>query len=131
MIPPEVRRKRDMLAAAECGVAWCDDRRLDDENMEGASPGGYVNRFGWYVIGTTGGVGAIVVSGDDPGVYFADYTWYDDKEIDFQDYRNNGEYVRVAFNEPNVRRSLFPLGGSIEEFLANTAQIAVRLDKIG
>ena len=131
MVPPEVRRKRDQLAAAECDVAWCDDDRLDDENMEGVSPGGYLNRFGWYVIGTTGGGNAVVVSRDDPGVYFADYTWYDDKEIDFQDYRNNGEYVRVEFNEPNVRRSLFPLAGSLEEFLANITQIAERLDKIG
>lgn len=131
MVPAEVKRKRDVLSTAACGVAWCDDRRLDDENMEGASPGGYLNRFGWYVVGSTGGVGTVVVSADDPGVYFADYTWYDDQEIDFQDYRNDGKYVRLELNEPNVRRSLFPLAGSIEEFLANTAQIAVRLDKIG
>lgn len=44
---------------------------------------------------------------------------------------DTGEYVRLELNEPNVRRSLFPLAGSIEEFLANIAQIAVRLDKIG
>jgi hypothetical protein len=131
MVPPDVKRKRDQLVAVECDVAWCDDQRLDDENMEGAAPGGYLNRFGWYVIGTTGGGNAVVVSGDDPGVYFADYTWYDDKEIDFQDYRNDGKYVRVELNEANVRRSLFPLAASIEEFLANLAQIAVRLDKIG
>jgi hypothetical protein len=131
MIPPEVRRKRDMLAAAECDVAWCDDYRLDGENMEGASPGGYLNRVGWYVIGTTAGGNAVVVSGDDPGVNFADHTWYDDKEIDFQDFRHGGEWVRLEFNEPNVRRSLFPLAGSIEEFLANTARIAGLLDKIG
>src|SRR5688500_4138340 len=131
MIPAEVKQKRDQLAASECNVTWCDDGRLDDENMDGAAPGGYLNRFGWYVIGTTGGGNAVVMSGDDPGVYFADYTWYDDKEIGFQDYRHDGKHVRPALKEPNVRRSLYPLAGSIEEFLANVAQIAVRLDKIG
>ncbi len=131
MIPPEVKRKRDGLAAAECDVAWCDDDRLRDENMEGVSPGGYLNRFGWYVIGTTGGGNAVVVSGEDPGVYFADHTWYGDQEIDFQDYRHGKEWVILEFNEPNVRRSLFPLAGSLEEFLANTPRIAAVLDKIG
>src|SRR5687768_15874479 len=74
-VPEEVRRKRDALAGVTCQVNWCDDGLLEDENMAGVGPGGDLNPFGWYVVGTTGGGNAIVVRVDDPGVYFADHEW--------------------------------------------------------
>ena len=49
VVPEEVRRKRDALAGVPCQVNWCDDGLIDDENMEGAGPGGWLNVFGWYV----------------------------------------------------------------------------------
>ena len=73
MVPDEIRRKRDALAQLACeNVNWCDDQRLEDENMEGVGPGGDINPYGWYVVGTTIGGNAVVVGADDPGVYFAD-----------------------------------------------------------
>jgi hypothetical protein len=130
MIPQEVRRKRDELAAAACKVRWCDDYYLDAENMPGAGPGQHLNRFEWFVVGTTVGGNAVVVGKDDPGVYFADHTWYDDLSIDYQDFRQGGEWVSAEFNEANVRRSLFPLAASVEEFVTNAAEIDVLLDRI-
>jgi hypothetical protein len=74
MVPDEIRRKRDELALVACRqVCWCDDQALAGENMPGVGPGGDVNPFGWYVVGTTGGGNGIVVRADDPGVYFADH----------------------------------------------------------
>ena len=44
MIPDEIRRKRDELAEVPSKhVNWCDDQRLDDENMPGVGPGGDLN----------------------------------------------------------------------------------------
>ena len=114
MIPDEIRRKRDELAVVACDhVNWCDDKGLAGENMPGAGPGGDLNPFGWYVIGTTGGGNGIVVRVDDPGVYFADHEW---------DADNTAE---------GVRRALVPLAPSIEEFLESLDAITERLDEIG
>ncbi len=131
MIPQEIRRKRDQLARAQGFVSWCDDHYLNDENMPGASPGGHLNRFGWYVVGTTVGGNAVVVREDDPAVYFADHTWYDDLSIYYQDFLHGGEWVSIEFNEANVKRSLFPLAASVEEFVTNAAEVGRVLDKIG
>ena len=65
-VPAEIRRKRDMLLRAQGQIRWCDDRGLLDENMADVAPGGCLNRFGWYVVGTTIGGNAIVVSEGDP-----------------------------------------------------------------
>ena len=113
MIPEAIRRKRDQLAEAQCHVSWCDDNDLDAENMPGVGPGGDINPFGWYVIGTTGGGNGVVVRADDPGVYFADHEWDADNNADA------------------VRRALVPLALSIEEFLESVDEMAARLYKIG
>jgi hypothetical protein len=131
MVPDEIRWKRNRLEAVSNQVAWCDDRRLDDENMPEAAPGGYLNKHDWYVIGTTIGGNAIVVRANDPGVYFADYTWFDDDSIGFQDFRNGGEWITLEFNEENLRRSLHPLAPSIEGFVESIESIDKELDRIG
>jgi len=112
VVPEEVRRKRDALAGVPCQVNWCDDNDLDDENMEGAGPGGDLNPFGWYVVGTTGGGNAIVVRVDDPGVYYADHEWDADNTAD------------------GVRRALLPLAPSIDGFRRSVVEIDARLDEI-
>ena len=114
MVPDEIRRKRDELAEVPSRyVNWCDDQRLDDENMPGVGPGGDLNPFGWYVVGTTGGGNGVVVRADDPGVYFADHEWCDDGTAE------------------GVRRELIPLAPSIEEFRRSVDEIEARLDEIG
>jgi hypothetical protein len=94
-------------------VNWCDDDDLDAENMEGVGPGGDVNPFGWYVVGTTGGGNGVVVGVDDPGVYFADHEWCGDGTAE------------------GTRRELILLAPSIEEFRRSVDEIEARLDEIG
>ena len=114
MVPDEIRRKRDELAAVACQhVNWCDDDDLDAENMEGAGPGGDVNPFGWYVVGTTGGGNGVVVGVEDPGVNFADDEWCGDGTAE------------------GTRRELILLAPSIEEFRRSVDEIEARLDEIG
>ena len=113
MVPDAIRRKRDELAVVACQVCWCDDQRLGEENMEGVGPGGDLNPFGWYVVGSTGGGNGVVVRSDDPGVYFADHEWCDDGTAE------------------GVRRELIPLAPSIEEFRRSVDEIDARLDEIG
>jgi hypothetical protein len=113
MVPDEIRRKRDELATVDCQVNWCDDRGLDGENMPGVGPGGDLNPFGWYVVGTTGGGNVVVVRADDPGVYFADHEWDAESTADA------------------VRRALVLLAPSIEELRRSVAEVDARLDKIG
>lgn len=114
MVPDEVRRKRDELAVVDCQhVDRCDDDRLNDENMPGVGPGGDINPYGWYVVGTTIGGNAVVVGADDPGVYFADHEWCDDGTAE------------------SVRQELIPLAASIEDFRRNLVEIEARLDRIG
>ena len=114
MIPDEIRRKRDELAAVACeNVYWCDDDELDAENMEGVGPGGYVNPFGWYVVGSTIGGNGVVVRADEPGVYFAYHEWCGDGTAE------------------GTRRELILLAPSIEEFRRSVDEIDARLDKIG
>lgn len=99
MVPKEIRRKRDALACELDQVNWCDDDDLEAENMEGAGPGGWLNFYGWYVIGSVAGTGnAIVVRADDPAVYYADHEWYGgeltpDDTIDFEDFGGSGAHV--------------------------------------
>lgn len=114
MVPDEIRRKRDELAAVACRhVDWLDDDGLDDYNMPGAGPGGDINLFGWYVVGKTGGGNGVVVGTEDPGVYFADHEWCGDGTAE------------------GTREELIPLAPSIEEFRRNVAEIDARLDEIG
>ena len=90
---PEIRRKRDALVGSMDQIQWCDDRRLETENAEDVGPGGFINPFGWYVIGTTIGGNAIVVSADDPAVYFADHTWYAVDEIHYQNLSGDRSWI--------------------------------------
>ena len=138
MVPDEIRRKRDALAGAPDRVNWCNDRGLDDENMEGVGPGGWLNVFGWYVVGTIGGSGnAIVVRADDPAVYYAGHDWYGgdttpDNTIDFEDFGGGGKgkWVSVPFTADGMRRSLFQLAPSIDDFRARADEIGALIDRI-
>ena len=62
-------------------IRWCDRKRFIEENAAGTSPGGDLNPFGYYVIGTTIGGNAVVASEADKRICFADHTWYCGDEI--------------------------------------------------
>lgn len=149
MVPEEIRRKRDALAGAPDQVNWCDDDELDGENMEGAGPGGWLNVFGWYVVGSIGGSGnSIVVRADDPAVYYACHEWYGgditNTTVNFQDFGGSGArlesvtrqdcmrapWVELPFTADGVRRSLFQLAPSIDEFRKRADEMGALIDKI-
>jgi hypothetical protein len=163
MVPEEIRRKVAALAGPPRQIIWCDDsdglREIDDANMEGVGPGGWLNVFGWYVVGTIGGSGnAIVVRVDDPAVYYVGHEWYGgdttaDSTIDFQDFGGSGarlvsstirnwdgtervverlkaEWVSVPYTAEGVRQSLFPLASSIDDFRERAEEIGALIDRI-
>jgi hypothetical protein len=132
MAPEEIQRKRDALTGAPNQVRWCDDGAIDDENMEGAGPGGWLNVFGWYVVGTTIGGNAIVVRVDDPAVYYAGHEWYSDTGVDYEDFGGSGKgkWVSAPFTADGVRQSLFQLAPSIDKFREMANEIDALLDKI-
>jgi hypothetical protein len=151
MIPEEIRQMRDALAGGPSQVHWCDDDDLSGENMAGVDPGGDLNTFGWYVIGTTGGGNAIVVRADDPAVFYAGHEWYGGDTFSFEDFatarlesrtvkkwdgtecvieRLRPEWVSVPFTAEGIRRSLFQLAPSIDEFRARVDEMGALLDKI-
>jgi len=131
MLPPEVIRKRDALrGGAGIEVRWCDDDRLEAENAEGVSPGGYLNRFGWYVVGTTIGGNAIVVNESDERVYFADHTWYSDDLISYQLLGGDRSWVEIPLTADGVRASLFSLAASVEDYRSRAAEVDRLLDSI-
>ena len=136
-------------------VNWCDDDDLDNHNMEGVGPGGWLNVFGWYVVGSLAGSGnAIVVRADDPAVYYAGHDWYGgDDVVNYQDFggseahlvpytikdwdgtrrlieRLHAQWVEVPFTADGVRQSLFQLASSIDEFREKANEIGALIDKI-
>lgn len=129
-IPDAVRAKRDRLARAGTQVRWCDDVRLRDEHVAGAGPGGWLARFGWYVVGTTIGGNAIVVGEDDPGVYFADHTWYSDEGIDYQPEPKSTRWVSLPLTPEHVRTSLWRVADSIEDFVARREELDATIDRL-
>jgi hypothetical protein len=122
----------ERLSSVPGQVRWCDDRRLLDENADGVSPGGFLNRFGWWVIGTTVGGNAIVVRDDDPAIYFADRCWYNDEfGIYYEDLAGDKSWKEDVLDEGGIQRSLFVLASSDEDFVARTGEICAILDAIG
>ena len=97
-------------------IRWCDPTRLNEENADGVSPGGILNRFGYWVIATTIGGNAIAVSDGDPAIYFADHTWYHEDMVSYQDLAGKRDWIDLPLNRANVIRSLFKLADSSEEF---------------
>ena len=130
MIPRAILEKRDALLRAECQVRWCDDERLRGENVEGAGPGGWLNRFGWYVVGTTVGGNAVVVREDEPGVHYAAHDWYTDLGISYQDLRRGRDWVESPLTAEGMRASLFPLAASVDDFVARVLEIDATIDRI-
>ena len=123
-------RKRDVLRTSGTQVRWCDDERVRDENAGDVAPGGYLNRFGWYVVGTTIGGNAIVVSATDEGVYFAGHDWYRDDDVSYKALADDGRWIDGPLTAETVRASLFRLASSVEEWVRRVAEIDTVLDAV-
>ena len=97
-------------------MRWCDAERFLAENSEGVSPGQYLNRFGWWALGTTIGGDAIVVAHGDPAVYFAGHDWYFDDLVSYEDLRNGGDKWCDGPLTDAVSASLFMLAATSDDF---------------
>lgn len=106
-------------------VSFCDAESFADENIDGAAPGGFLNPFGYFVIGTTIGGNAVVVGETDPRVCFADHEWYDDEEISYQDLAGDRQWRTVPRTAETVRDTLFELATTREQFLASLRSGAI------
>ena len=113
-------------------VRWCDSDRLVLENAPEVSPGGYLNEYGFWVIATTIGGNAIVVSETESAIHFADHTSYCDDEVSFEDHEGTGEWIDLPISAEAVRRSLFTLAESPADFLskARSGELSNILDEI-
>jgi len=129
---PEMLRRVAELSSVPTQVRWCDSKRFNEENAADVAPGEYLNRFGWYVIGTTIGGNAVVVRESDPAVYFADHAWFHQDRIDYKDLAGSGRWLEAPLTSENVAAALFKLANSIAEFvtLARSGQIDETIDRI-
>jgi len=120
------------INAYDSQIRWCGEKRFNEENMLDLSPGGHLNVYNYYVVGTTIGGNAIVISQDDPRVCFADHTWYSDDLLHYEDIGGDGEWHELPMNHENVKKSLHTLALTREKFLAllKAGAIESELDRI-
>jgi len=131
-VPSSFTARIERLSSAPSQVRWCNDQRLREENADGVSPGGFLNRFGWWAIGTTVGGNAIVVRVDDPAVYFADHCWYSDEfGIHHEDLAGDKSWKEGVLDAEGIERSLFVLAMSDDDFVASSDKVDAILDAIG
>jgi hypothetical protein len=130
-LSPEIESRLAVLRATKGQVNWCDALRFSQENHPGVCPGDHLNRFGWYVIGTTIGGNAVVLREDDPAVYFADHTWYGDDGIHYQKLAGDESWQSLPLTAEGMRESLFKLAESTDDFIDRFApEIDGLLDRI-
>jgi len=114
----ELQERLGCLTTAPAQIRWCDPTTFRNENSEGASPGQYLNRFGWWVLGTTIGGNAVAVGKGDPAVYFAGHDWYFDETVAYEDLRGGGGVWRDGpLTKEMVSDSLFMLAPTPDAFI--------------
>ena len=126
---PTVENRIQHLSRNPTQVRWCGQQRFVDENAPDAAPGGYLNRCGWLVVGTTVGGNAVVIREDEPEIYFADHTSYDDDEVCYPN-RDRKGWTYEPFTAEGVRRSLVRLASNDEAFarLAVSGEMDQQID---
>ena len=113
---------REYLGACEAAsseeVNWTDREDFKAENLPGVGPGGYLNRYGYFVFGTTVGGNAVVLCSSDDSVNYADHEWFSEDSIDYLDVSGDGKYHTLPYNHDNVRKALHELASDRESFVA-------------
>ena len=104
----------ERMAKVPSQIRWVDRDRFVAENAIGASPGEYLNRFGYEVIGTTIGGNAITRSTDSARIFFADHSWYSDRQICYQDLGGDRRWKTVSWNDGNFMATLFELASDAD-----------------
>lgn len=87
-----------------------------DENMPNVAPGGYINKFGYLVIGTSVGGNVVCFDSNSGKVYWADHISFNEAEISYKN-RETGEWIYLPFSEENILKALVLLDDDIETFL--------------
>jgi hypothetical protein len=98
------------------GISLKSLRNILEENMPNVAPGGYINKFGYLVIGTSVGGNAVCFDSNSGKVYWADHVSFTEEEISYKD-RETGDWVYLPFSKENVLRALVLLDDNIETFL--------------
>lgn len=132
-VEPFIRRCIEAEAAKSPWIVrWCDEERFAAENSLGVNPGEFLNRYGYFVIGTTVGGNAVAVSDQSDAAVFADHCWYADDWIYYQDLQGSKEWVELPWSSENFLRSLFPLAESRGELIEKirTGELRRVLDAI-
>jgi len=113
-------------------IRWCDEQRFLNENMEHVGPGGFLNPYGYYVIGTTIGGNAIIINHHDNIVSFADHTWYNEDSISYQDIAGDNEWYYLSYSSANVKKSLFTIAYTYGDFIKmlNNGEIQKLINEI-
>ena len=106
----------DRVAKIPSQIRWVDQDRFVAENAIGVSPGEYLNRFGYEVIGTTIGGNAITRSTESARIHFADHSWYSDRQICYQDLRGDRRWKTIPWSDDNFMATLFELALDADEF---------------
>lgn len=97
-------------------IRWVDQEGFDAENAPGVSPGEYLNRYGFEVIGTTIGGNAITKSPETEEFFFADHSWYSDRQICYQDLAGNQAWKTIPWSKENFSATLFKLATDADDF---------------
>ena len=106
----------DRMAKISGQIQWVDQERFDAENAPGVSPGEFLNRYGFEVIGTTIGGNAITKSPETEGIFFADHSWYSERQICYQDLAGDQTWKTIPWSDENFAATLFKLATDADDF---------------
>jgi hypothetical protein len=106
----------DRMAKIPGQIRWVDKERFEAENAPGVSPGEFLNRYGFDVIGTTIAGNAITKSRENEKIFFADHSWYSDRQICYQDLAGDQTWKTIPRSDENLISTLFELASNADDF---------------
>lgn len=104
------------MAKIPSQIRWVDQERFEAENAPRVSPGEYLNRYGYEVIGTTIGGNAITKSPENERIFFVDHSWYSDRQICYEDLAGDGKWKTIPWSDENFATTLFELASDADDF---------------
>lgn len=103
------------------GISLKSLNNIFEENMPDVAPGGYINPFGYLVIGTSVGGNALCFDSNYGNVYWADHDSFTEDGISYED-RETGDWIDLPFTDENIPKALFLLDRNIGDFLNKLLQ---------
>ena len=111
---PEIKEYIDLLRSAwPDDDIWLNEEQFNRENND-MSPGHYISKFGYFVVGTTVGGNAITLSDNDDNVRFCDHTGWYENELNFV---VKDDYTDRPYTNDNVREAQIVISDTRDGFL--------------